>query len=130
MKTYNLETCSFGFHDITRSCELAVRESGIQEGVCTVFCPHTTAAITLNDNADPDVLHDLKLALQDTFPDRAEFLHGEGNSHAHLKSSVVGASETIPVSGGRLVLGTWQGIYFCEFDGPRRRKFHVQVIGE
>ncbi|MBQ9021752.1 MAG: YjbQ family protein [Eggerthellaceae bacterium] len=81
-----------------------------------------------NENADPDVLHDLRLALSDTFPNRAEFLHAEGNSHAHLKSSVVGASELIPVSGGSLVLGTWQGIYFCEFDGPRSRRFYVQVI--
>ena len=128
MKTFNLDTCAFGFHDITASCELAVRESGVKEGLCTVFCPHTTAAITINENADPDVQRDLKLALEDTFRDRPEFRHAEGNSHAHLKSSVIGASETIPVSAGRLVLGIWQGIYFCEFDGPRRRRFHVQVV--
>lgn len=101
--------------------------AGGLEGSCRVFCPHTTAAITINENADPDVLHDLKIGLDKAFPDRAEFRHGEGNSAAHLKSSCVGASETVLVKDGRLLLGTWQGIYFCEFDGPRRRRFFVQV---
>ena len=132
MRTFELQTSSFSFHDITAQVKLAVRESGISEGLCTVYCPHTTAAITINENADPDVQRDLKFALADAFGDRdrPEFRHFEGNSHAHLKSSLVGASETIPVSNGSLVLGTWQGIYFCEFDGPRHRTFHVQVIGE
>lgn len=132
MKTHDLRTCDFGFHDITAQVKQDVRDSGVREGLCTVYCPHTTAAITINENADPDVQHDLKLALGDIFGrrDRSEYRHVEGNSHAHLKSSVVGASETIPISGGRLVLGTWQGIYFCEFDGPRRRQFHVQIVGE
>ena len=132
MKTHDLRTGDFSFHDITAQVEEDVRESGIREGLCTVFCPHTTAAITINENADPNVQRDLKLALGDIFGrrDRPEYHHVEGNSHAHLKSSVVGASETIPVSGGRLVLGTWQGIYFCEFDGPRHRSFHVQIVGE
>ena len=132
MKTHDLRTCEFGFHDITAQVRADVRESGVREGLCTVFCPHTTAAITINENADPDVQRDLKLALGDIFGrvDRPDFRHAEGNSHAHLKSSVVGASETIPVSGGQLVLGVWQGIYFCEFDGPRHRTFHVQVVGE
>ena len=102
-----------------------MRESGIEEGLCVVYCPHTTAAITINENADPDVVRDLKLALADIFPDRRDFKHAEGNSAAHLKSSAIGASETIPVAGG-----TWQGIYFCEFDGPRHRKVCVQVVGE
>ena len=132
MKTHTLQTGEFGFYDITNQVKLDVRESGMSEGLCTVYCPHTTAAITINENADPDVQCDLKLALGDIFGriDRPEFRHAEGNSHAHLKSSVVGASETIPISGGRLVLGTWQGIYFCEFDGPRNRRFHVQIVGE
>ena len=131
MKTFELDTCEFGFHDITAQVELAVRESGVDEGAAVVFCPHTTAAVTINENADPDVQRDLKLALADIFGDRdrPEFRHAEGNSHAHLKSSVIGASETIPVSGGRLALGTWQGVYFCEFDGPRHRRFTVQVLG-
>ena len=129
MKRVDLKTPEYGFVDITSQVELAVRESGIEEGICVVYCPHTTAAITINENADSDVVHDLKLALADTFPDRHEFLHREGNSAAHLKSSVIGASETIPVSGGRMTLGTWQGIYFCEFDGPRMRKVYIQVAG-
>ena len=132
MRTHSLNTCEFGFHNITAQVKQDVRESGISEGLCTVFCPHTTAAITINENADPDVQRDLKLALGDIFGryDRADFHHAEGNSHAHLKSSVVGASETIPISGGQLALGIWQGIYFCEFDGPRNRRFHVQIVRE
>ena len=97
------------------------------EGMACVFCPHTTAAITINENADPDVLHDLEIGLDKAFPDRAEFRHIEGNSPAHLKSSCVGASETVLIKGGQLLLGRWQGIYFCEFDGPRIRRFVVQV---
>ncbi|MBE6465273.1 secondary thiamine-phosphate synthase enzyme YjbQ [Denitrobacterium detoxificans] len=132
MKTHDLSTCEFGFHDITAQVQQDVRNSNVREGLCTVYCPHTTAAITINENADPDVQHDLKLALGDIFGrrDRAEFFHAEGNSHAHLKSSVIGASETIPISNGKLTLGTWQGIYFCEFDGPRHRRFYVQIVGE
>ena len=132
MRTHSLNTCEFGFHNITAQVKQDVRESGVSEGLCTVFCPHTTAAITINENADPDVQRDLKLALGDIFGryDRPDFHHAEGNSHAHLKSSVVGAAETIPISGGQLALGIWQGIYFCEFDGPRRRRFHVQIVGE
>lgn len=130
MKRFELETPAYGFVDITAQVKIAVRESGVEEGLCVVYCPHTTAAITINENADPDVVRDLKLALADTFPDRREFKHAEGNSAAHLKSSVIGASETIPVTGGAMALGTWQGIYFCEFDGPRHRKVYVQVVGE
>ena len=132
MRTHSLNTCEFGFHNITAQVKQDVRESGVSEGLCTVFCPHTTAAITINENADPDVQRDLKLALGDIFGryDRPDFRHAEGTSHAHLKSSVVGASETIPISGGQLTLGIWQGIYFCEFDGPRNRRFHVQIVGE
>ena len=132
MKTFELATSTFSFHDITAQVVGAVRESGVREGLCCVYCPHTTAAITINENADPDVQRDLKFALADAFGDRdrAEFRHAEGNSHAHLKSSIIGASETIPIHNGALTLGTWQGIYFCEFDGPRHRRFHVQIVGD
>ena len=91
---------------------------------------HTTAAITINENADPDVRRDLDLAFHTAFPDLSEFRHAEGNSDAHMKSSVTGASETMIVTGGRLLLGTWQGVYFCEFDGPRERSFYVKVVGD
>lgn len=130
MERFELETPAYGFVDITARVRQIVRESGIEEGLCVVYCPHTTAAITINENADPDVVRDLKLALADIFPDRRDFKHAEGNSAAHLKSSAIGASETIPVTGGAMALGTWQGIYFCEFDGPRHRKIYVQVVGE
>ena len=95
-----------------------------------VYCPHTTAAITINENADPDVKTDLISGFDKVFPDFESFRHAEGNSDAHIKSSVVGASETIIVTGGRPLLGTWQGVYFCEFDGPRNRKFYVKVMGD
>ncbi|MBQ9069525.1 MAG: YjbQ family protein [Eggerthellaceae bacterium] len=130
MKQFELSTKNYEFVTITAQVRQAVRESGVIEGLCCVYCPHTTAAISINENADPDVVRDLLFALKDTFPDRAEFCHFEGNSAAHLKSSMVGASETIPISEGDLVLGTWQGIYFCEFDGPRTRRYYVQVTGE
>lgn len=130
MERFELETPVYGFVDITARVRQIVRESGIEEGLCVVYCPHTTAAITINENADPDVVRDLKLALADIFPDRRDFRHAEGNSAAHIKSSAIGASETIPVTGGAMALGTWQGIYFCEFDGPRHRKVCVQVVGE
>ncbi len=134
MTTYTEHTLSTkapsGFYDITGEVQRAVKASGITQGICLVHCPHTTAAITVNENADPDVQTDLLLALEKTFPDRKEFRHAEGNSAAHLKSSAFGCSAALPVQGGRLVLGRWQGIYFCEFDGPRRRRFTVTVTGE
>jgi secondary thiamine-phosphate synthase enzyme len=117
--------------DVTRQVETAVREAGVQNGDVTVFCPHTTAAITINENADPDVVHDVLLALDEVVPrSNARFRHSEGNSDAHTKSSLVGCSEQILVKDGRLVLGTWQAVYFCEFDGPRSRRVIVQVRGE
>lgn len=128
---YELQTPRGGFLDITAQVSAAVEkfceETGRTEASCLVFCPHTTAAVTVNENADPDVQHDLLIALEKAFPDRPEFLHSEGNSAAHAKSSCVGVSEQLIVKGGSLLLGTWQGIYFCEFDGPRRRRFFVQV---
>jgi secondary thiamine-phosphate synthase enzyme len=114
------------FIDITRQVQQAVRDSAVKSGTVTVFVPHTTAGVTINENADPSVVHDLLLALDRAFPDRREFRHLEGNSAAHAKSSAVGCSLTVIVEDGRLVLGTWQGIYFCEFDGPRQRSCHIK----
>lgn len=116
--------------NITQDVRECICRSGIKDGICTVFCPHTTAGITINENADPDVVTDLLLALRKTYPDRAEFRHVEGNSAAHLKASVIGASETILIADGRPLLGTWQGIYFCEFDGPRHRTCYIDVRGD
>lgn len=126
---YTLHTGSECFVNITGQVREAVRKSGVTEGMALVYCPHTTAGVTINENADPDVVHDLLFALRQTFPDRPQFRHGEGNSAAHLKSSCIGCSVMVPVTGGAMSLGTWQGIYFCEFDGPRTRKFLVQVMG-
>lgn len=125
---FSLRTGPEGFHDITATVRETVRTSGRTDGLCLVFCPHTTAGITLNENADPDVLYDLGLGLRRAFPDRPEFRHREGNSAAHLKASAIGASVTLIVEDGNLRLGTWQGIYFCEFDGPRERKFLVKLL--
>ena len=116
------------FHDITTEVQAAVSRSGVEDGLCFVFCPHTTAGLTLNENWDPSVQHDIGVGLDAISPQRSEYRHGEGNSPAHLKSSLVGASLFVPVTGGKLVLGTWQGIYLAEFDGPRRRKVLVKVI--
>ncbi len=115
--------------DITRQVASAVAESGVKDGVCHLNCLHTTAAITINENADPDVKADLLMALRNLVQDGWPYAHAEGNSPAHVKSSLVGASLAIPISGGRLVLGTWQGIIFCEFDGPRSRRVTVTVVG-
>ena len=117
--------------DITGRVEAVVHNSGIANGQVMVFCPHTTAAITINENADPSVPHDILLTLSELLPHhRAGYRHSEGNSDAHCKSSLVGASEQVLVRDGRLTLGTWQGIFFCEFDGPRNRKVIVQISGE
>ena len=116
--------------NITDEVQWAVAASGVREGICVVFVPHTTAAVTVNENADPDVPRDVDLALSMISPDRREFRHGEGNSAAHTKSSLVGPSLTLIVSGGRLLLGTWQGIWFNEYDGPRTRRVLVRILGE
>jgi secondary thiamine-phosphate synthase enzyme len=116
--------------NITGEVQKVVAASGVREGICVVFALHTTAAITINENADPDVPHDVNFALNMISPDRREFRHSEGNSAAHTKTSLVGPSLTLIVTGGRLLLGTWQGIWFSEFDGPRTRKVYVRVMGE
>ncbi len=125
---FNLTTGKRGMYMITRQVAEAVREAGVEDGLAVVYCPHTTAGITVNENADPDVVTDLLLGLDKAFPDRAEFRHSEGNSAAHLKSSCVGVGKTLIIEGGKLRLGRWQGVYFCEFDGPRERRFLVKVL--
>lgn len=128
LEQYSLQTETEGFTNITGLVEQSLAKSGVKDGICVVYCPHTTAGITINENADPNVVHDILLGLSRALPDRAEFRHAEGNSSAHLKASYMGSSATVLIEGGQLVLGTWQGIYFCEFDGPRRRKFYVKVM--
>lgn len=116
------------FINIDEYLQQALSRSGIKNGLMLVFCPHTTAAITINENADPDVKTDLSLGLNQTFPNKEEYIHMEGNSDGHMKSSVLGASETLIISKGHLILGIWQSLYFCEFDGPRERNFMVKII--
>ena len=116
------------FIDITRSVQEAVKKTGVKDGICIVFIPHTTAAVTINENADPSVIHDILMELNKIVPSKDQYRHMEGNSPAHIKTSLVGCSEIVFVESGRLALGTWQGIFLCEFDGPRNRKVHVKVI--
>jgi len=117
--------------DITSQVRSIVGQTGVTDGDVIVYCPHTTAAITINENADPSVLHDMLLTLEELLPQhRSGYRHSEGNSDSHCKSSLVGCSEQILIKGGSLQLGTWQGIFFCEFDGPRSRKVIVQIRGE
>jgi len=125
---YKLSTGKTDFYNITAQVKEAIGKSGVADGIALVFCPHTTAGITINENADPDVVHDLLLGLEKAFPDRAEFRHGEGNSKAHLKAGALGSSASVIIEKGKPVLGTWQGIYFCEFDPPRSRTFFVKII--
>lgn len=128
-KVFEIQTQSHSeILDITGVVQGAIRDSGVQEGMVLVYCPHTTAAITINENGDPDVKRDLLTGLDILSPKRGEYRHFEGNSDAHLKSSLVGASELLVLQEGRLVLGTWQSVYFCEFDGPRRREFIVKIM--
>ncbi len=115
--------------DITADVQKAVDRWGIKEGLCVVYVPHTTAGVTINENADPHVQDDIVAHVSTLVPRRGAFRHGEGNSDAHIKVSLTGSSESIIVERGRLVLGTWQSIFFCEFDGPRKRKCHVKVVG-
>jgi secondary thiamine-phosphate synthase enzyme len=117
--------------DITNQVRSAVSQSGITDGDVIVYCPHTTAAITINENADPDVPHDILLALAEMVPQNcAGFRHCEGNSDAHVKSSLIGCSEQILIKKKALNFGTWQSVFFCEFDGPRNRKILLQIRGE
>ncbi|MDF2542112.1 MAG: hypothetical protein K0S47_1830 [Herbinix sp.] len=114
--------------NITKDVQNCVKESGIQNGIAIVFIPHTTAAVTINENADPDVVRDFMKEMNKIVPLSDGYLHSEGNSAAHIKASMMGFSETVVVDGGKLLLGTWQGIYFLEYDGPRVRKVHVKIM--
>ncbi len=114
--------------DITSRVNQAIQKMEMDSGACTVFVPHTTAGVTINENADPDVQTDMLNILDRVVPWEGNYRHSEGNSAAHVKASMMGNSSTLLVEEGRLVLGTWQGIYFCEFDGPRHRKVHIQVL--
>lgn len=114
--------------DISASVREFINSSKFHSGFCVVFTPHTTAAITINENADPSVKSDILQKLNRTFPQEDGYRHAEGNSDAHIKSSLIGCSETVVVEEGDLVLGTWQGIYFCEFDGPRHREYVVKLV--
>lgn len=114
--------------NITGTVERALIDSGVESGMVTVFVPHTTAGVTINENADPDVVHDIVIQMNKTIPFEAGYMHGEGNSAAHIKSSLFSPSLTLIVDEGNLLLGTWQGIYFCEFDGPRTRQYHLKIL--
>ena len=113
---------------VDREVDSVVRESGVQEGTCLIWIPHTTAAVTINENADPSVVRDILYELDKVIPYRDGYQHMEGNSAAHIKSSLLGPSLSLIITGGKLVLGTWQSIYFCEFDGPRTRRMVVKVM--
>jgi len=115
------------FKEITRKVNQLVAESGINHGQVLLFVPHTTAAVTINENADPDVTIDMAKGLNRLIPHKDNYRHREGNSAAHIKSSLIGPSEQLIIAHGQLLLGTWQGIYFCEFDGPRSRTLHVKL---
>jgi secondary thiamine-phosphate synthase enzyme len=116
--------------DITSKNQEKVMSAGIDQGLCMLYVPHTTAAITINESADPSVKEDILMIINKIIPWDAAYRHLEGNSPAHIKSTIVGASELIAIDNNRLVLGTWQGIFFCEFDGPRTRKVQVRIIKE
>ena len=116
------------FIDITGKVAGIVKESGVQSGIAVIYSPHTTAGITINENADPDVVRDIISALDRAYPEKGEYLHFEGNSHAHIKASLTGSSCTVIIEDGKLLLGRWQGIYFCEFDGPKSRRFYVKIV--
>ena len=116
--------------DISNQVKQAVSESKLKDGFCTVYIPHTTAAVTINEGADPAVAQDIVNKINDLIPKDPKYLHTEGNSDAHIKSAIIGSTISIPIEGSKLVLGTWQSIFFCEFDGPRLRTYYVKLTGE
>jgi len=116
--------------DITSQVQSFIRENGVDDGICLVYCPHTTAGLTINENADPDVQKDMIREINKIVPYNDNYAHMEGNSAAHIKATFTGLHVMIPVNQGRAVLGTWQGIYFCEYDGPRQRNVHIQILRE
>ncbi|RZT16378.1 secondary thiamine-phosphate synthase enzyme YjbQ [Fictibacillus sp. BK138] len=116
-------------YEITSSLQAYLEEQRVKDGVMYVYCPHTTAGITINENADPDVVKDMLMRLDEVYPwEHPKYRHAEGNSASHLKASTVGSSQVVLIQNGELLLGTWQGVYFCEFDGPRTRKYHVKIL--
>ena len=128
LKTLSVQTSSqTEMVDVTGQVQKELSASGIEEGRLTLYVPHTTAGVTINEGADPAVKADILMVLNQMVPWKANYKHMEGNSPAHVKASLVGSSETVIISGGRLILGTWQKIFFCEFDGPRNRKLHLQI---
>lgn len=116
------------FIDITAEVQNTLKESKIENGLCVVYAPHITAAITINENADPDVIADIIAMLNALVPEKGNYSHSEGNSDAHIKSSLLGNEKTLIIKNGKLLLGKWQGIYFCEFDGPRERKVYIKTL--
>jgi len=129
MEQILINTPTEGFVDITGQVHKIVAKADIQNGLCQIFVPHTTAAVTINENADPDVIRDMLSALKQMVPNLS-YRHREGNSPAHILSTLIGCSITVPIEARRLCLGTWQGIYLCEFDGPRQRKVWIQLVGK
>jgi len=128
MKEYTVKTHSrVEFVNIDREVQDAIKASGVSEGVCVIFVPHTTAAVTINENADPAVVRDIIMKMGKLIPENEGYAHMEGNSDAHIKSSLIGCAQTLIVSGGRPSLGVWQSVFFCEFDGPRTRKVRIEV---
>ena len=129
MPEITIQTASrIEFVDITQQVQRLISDSQMTDGLALVYCPHTTAALTINENADPDVVADIQRKLAEWAPQHDGYLHREGNSDAHIKASLLGSSQTLIVTKGRLKIGTWQGLFFCEFDGPRRRRVWVQLI--
>ncbi len=129
IQTFKIRTSAqTEFMDITRPVQEAVKKTGAEDGICFIFIPHTTAAVTINENADPSVVQDIIMELNKIVPFKDQYHHLEGNSPAHIKASILGCSQTVLIESGKLALGTWQGIFFCEFDGPRDRSVYVKVI--
>ncbi len=129
MEQINIKTFQrVEFIDISDEIENLVRKSEIIEGICILFVPHTTAGLTINENSDPSVKNDIRLKINKMIPYKEEYSHNEGNSDAHIKSSLFGCSLNLIISGGKLVLGMWQGIYFCELDGPKNRNLYVKIL--
>lgn len=129
MKTITVKTSAqTELIDITKEIQSAIKAENFSGGICMLYVPHTTAAITINESADPSVRSDILMVLNQMVPWKANYRHMEGNSPAHVKSSLIGASELVAVENGSMVLGTWQGIFYCEFDGPRTRKLHIKFI--
>ena len=129
MKTIQIRTSErVQLIDITSTVQAYVNEKGTQNGIITIYVPHTTCGITINEHADPDVVRDIKMQLGKLVPENAGYHHYEGNSDSHVKSSLIGASETVIISNSQMILGTWQGIFLCDFDGPRTRNVHLKIM--